>query len=152
MELPIVQYRRYCIPYSVAAGFAFLIAYLGYDWLPRGGVLSFFGWIFLPTGLIVFGRCSWIVIRNSLVLELNHEGIKYKWYCYGWDTLRSYAIRKEESADSSSIYLVLSFNDGGYPLEIQLTWLANNETVPKQMEAYAKAFQVSFDGVVERKI
>jgi hypothetical protein len=86
------------------------------------------------------------------VLELNHEGIVYKGYCYGWNTLRSYAIKKETGESSSFSYLVLCFTDGGDPLEIQLDWMSNSESIPEQMELYAKAFQVSFDGVVKKDV
>lgn len=152
MELPIVQYRRHRVAYSVAAVIGFLAACQGFYWLISGSVASFWGWLFLTIGLIVLSRCTWIAIKNSLVLELNHEGIKYKKHSYAWHTLRSYAIREETGESGSFNYLVLCFNDSGDTLEIQLDWIGNNESIPEQMEVYAKAFQVSFDGVVKKEV
>jgi len=151
MELPVVQYRRHRVGYTVAAVIGFLAAFQGGYWLARKSVPSFFGWLFLTIGLIAFGRCTWVAIKNSLVLELNHDGIKYKGYCYGWNTLRSYAIREENSESGSFNYLILCFNDG-LSLEIQLDWIGNSESIPEQMEVYAKTFQISFDGVVKKEV
>ncbi|WP_343671033.1 hypothetical protein [Chitinophaga sp.] len=152
MELPTVQYRRHRLAYSVAALFGFLAACQGCYWLVSGSVGSFFGWLFLIVGLIACCGCSWTAIRNSLVLELNQEGIMYKKETYGWKSLRSYAIRKEVGESSLFIYLILSFIDGRKPLEIQLDWLDNNESVPEQMEVYAKIFQIPFDGVEKKEV
>lgn len=152
MQLPVVQYRRHRVAYSVAAVFGFLTACQGYYWLAGKDVASFFGWIFLIVGLIVFCGCCLTAIRNSLVLELNGEGILYKKELYGWNTLRSYAIRKEIGESSLFIYLVLYFNDSRNPLEIQLDWLDNSESVPEKMEAYAKYFHIGFDGVIRKEI
>lgn len=152
MELPIVQYRRHRVAYSVAAVIGFLAACQGFYWLASGSVASFFGWFFLTVGLIAFGRCTWVAIKNSLVMELNHEGIKYKGSCYAWNALRSYGIRKETGESGSFNYLILYFNDGGGALEIQLDWMDNNESIPEQMAVYAKAFQVEFDGVVKKEV
>ena len=152
MELPTVQYRRHRLAYSVAAVLGFLAACQGCYWLANGSVSSFFGWIFLIIGLIAFFGCSWTAIRNSLVLELKHDGIMYKKDTYGWNSLRSYAIRKEIGESSLFVYLVLSFNDGREPLEIQLDWLDNSESVPEQMKVYAKFFQIRFDGVEEKEV
>ena len=152
MELPIVQYRRHRVAYTVSAVIGFLAAFQGGYWLLRESVPAFFGWLFLIIGLIAFGRCTWFAIKNSLVMELNHEGILYKGYCYAWNTLRSYGIRKEVAESGSFNYLILCFNDGRNPLEIQLDWMDNNESIPEQMEVYAKAFKVGFDGVVEKEV
>lgn len=152
MQLPIVQYRRHRLAYSVAAVFGFLAACQGYYWLAHGNVASFFGWLFLIVGLVACCGCCWTAIRNSLVLELNQQGIMYKKDVYGWNTLRSYAIRKETGESSLSIYLVLYFNDSRNPLEIQLDWLSNSESVPEQMAAYAKFFHIGFDGIVRKEV
>lgn len=152
MELPIVQYRRHRLAYSIAAVLGFLAAAQGYYWLASGSVASFFGWVFSIVGLIAFCGCCWIAIRNSLVLELNHEGIMYKKDIYDWNTLRSYAIRKEIGESSLFVYLILYFNNNRDPLEIQLDWLNNSESVPEQMESYAKFFHIRFDGVVTKKV
>jgi len=74
----------------------------------------------------------------------------YKGTCYGWNTLRSYAIRNENDESGSFNYLLLYFNNGSVPLEIQLDWMDNNESIPEQMEVYAKAYQVGFDGVMKK--
>lgn len=152
MELPTVQYRRHRLAYSVAAVLGFLAACQGFYWLASGSVSSFFGWIFLIAGLIAFCGCSWTAIRNSLVLELNQEGIMYKKDTYGWNSLRSYAIRKEIGESSLSTYLILSFNDGRESLDIQLDWLDNSESVPEQMDVYTKFFQIQFDGVEKKEV
>ncbi|HEY8920736.1 MAG TPA: hypothetical protein VIM87_30070 [Chitinophaga sp.] len=152
MELPIVQYRRHRVAYSVAAVIGFLAACQGFYWLASKSVASFFGWLFFVIGLIAFGRCTWIAIKNSLVMELNHEGIMYKGSCYGWNILRSYGIRNENSESGSFNYLILYFNNGSDPLEIQLDWMDNSESVPEQMEVYAKAFNVGFDGMVKKEV
>lgn len=152
MELPIVQYRRHRVAYTVAAVIGFLAAFQGGYWLASKSVASFFGWLFLTIGLIAFVRCTWVAIKNSLVMELNHEGIMYKKYCYAWNTLRSYSIREETGESGSFNYLILCFNNGSDPLEIQLDWMDNNESIPEQMEVYAKAFQVGFDGVVKKEV
>ncbi|MVT08369.1 hypothetical protein [Chitinophaga tropicalis] len=152
MELPTVQYRQHRLAYSVAAVFGFLAACQGYYWLATGSVSSFLGWIFLIIGLMAFCGCSWTAIRKSLVMELNHEGIMYKKAIYAWNSLRSYAIRKEVGESSLFVYLILSFNDGREPLEIQLDWLDNSESVPEQMEVYAKFFQVQFDGIERKEV
>ena len=152
MELPIVQYRRHRVAYSVAAVIGFLAACQGFYWLASKSVAAFFGWLFLTIGLVAFVRCTWVAIKNSLVMELNHEGIMYKKYCYAWNTLRSYAIRNENGESGSFNYLILHFNDGGASLEIQLDWMDNNESIPEKMAVYAKAFQVEFDGVVKKEV
>lgn len=152
MELPVVQYRRHRVAYTVAAVAGFLAACQGYYWLATGSVASFFGWIFLVAGLLACCGCSFTAIRNSLVLELNQEGIMYKKDTYGWSSLRSYAVRKEIGESSLFVYLVLNFKDGRTPLEIQLDWLDNSESVPRRMEQYAKFFQVQFDGVEKKEV
>jgi len=151
MQLPPVKYRRHRVAYSVTAVFGFLAACQGCYWLVSGSVGSFFGWMFFIIGLAALVGCSWTAIRNSLVLELNQEGIWYKKETYGWNSLRSYTIRKEVGESSLFIYLVLSFKDDREPLEIQLDWLDKSESVPEQMEAYAKFFQVRFDGLIKKE-
>ncbi|WP_162277600.1 hypothetical protein [Chitinophaga rupis] len=136
----------------MSAIIGFVAAFQGGYWLLRESVAAFFGWMFLILGLIAFVRCTWFAIKNSLVMELNHEGIMYKKYCYAWNTLRSYGIRKEVGESGSFNYLILYFNNGGAPLEIQLDWMDNNESIPEQMAVYAKAFQVEFDGVVKKEV
>ncbi|NML39591.1 hypothetical protein HHL17_20495 [Chitinophaga sp. G-6-1-13] len=152
MELTTVQYRRHRLAYSVSAVIGFLAAWQGYYWLASGSVSSFFGWVFLIIGLIACCGCTWTAIRKSLVLELNQEGVWYKEDTYDWHSLRSYAIRKEVAEGGLFVYLILFFMDGREPLEIQLDWLENNEAIPEQMEAYAKKFQVRFDGVERKEI
>ncbi|QJB31642.1 hypothetical protein HF324_09755 [Chitinophaga oryzae] len=152
MTLPTVQYRTHRIGYSVAAVCGFLAAFQGGYWLVTGSVAAFFGWLFLIIGLIAFVGCSWTAIRNSLVLELNQEGIMYRKDIYGWRTLRSYAIRKEVGESSLFVYLILSFTDGRAPLEIQLDWLDNSESVPEQMGIFAASFGIPFDGVERKEV
>lgn len=152
MALPTVQYKRHRVAYTVAAVIGFLAACQGYYWLATGSVASFFGWIFLIVGLIACGGCTWTAIRYSLVLELNQQGILYKRDTYDWSSLRSYAIRREVGESSLVVYLILSFVDGRAPLEIQLDWLENSESVPEQMEVYAKYYGIPFDGVERKEV
>lgn len=150
-ELPTIQYRSHRLGYSVAAVLGFLAAWQGYYWLASGSVTSFFSWIFLIVGVIAFLGCTWTAILNSLVLELNKEGVMYKKVTYSWNSLSSYAIRKEIGESGVFVYLLLSFKDDREPLEIQLDWLDNSESVPEQMEVYAKNFQIKFDGVEKKE-
>nr|WP_295871996.1 hypothetical protein [uncultured Chitinophaga sp.] len=152
MALPTIQHRRHRVAYSVAAVMGFLAAFQGGYWLATGSVASFFGWLFLIAGLIAFVSCSWTAIRNSLVLELNQEGIMYRKDTYPWGALRSYAIRREVGESSLCVYLILSFTDGRSPLEIQLDWLDDSESIPEQMAAYAESFRVPFEGVERKEV
>lgn len=152
MALPTVQYRRNRVAYSVAAVMGFLAAFQGGYWLVTGSVASFFGWLFLLIGLIALTGCSWTAIRHSLVLELNQEGIVYKGDTFSWSSLRSYGIRKEIGESSLVVYLILSFADGSAPLEIQLDWLENSESIPEQMAVYAASFRIQFDGTEKKEV
>ena len=147
MPLSAIQYRRHRVAYTVAAVVGFLAAFQGAYWLLRHSVAALISWIFLVAGLVTFFGCTYTAIRNSLVLELNRKGIWYKKESYDWKSLRSYSIRKEVGEGSLFVYLILSFNDGRKPLAIQLDWLDNNETIPDQMEIFAKEFHIQFDGV-----
>lgn len=152
MALPTVQYRRHRVAYSVAAVMGFLAAFQGGYWLVTGSVASFFGWLFLLAGLTAVTGCSWMAIRNSPVLELNQEGVVYKGDTFSWSSLRSYGIRKEIGESSLFVYLILTFADGRAPLEIQLDWLDNSESIPDQMAVYAASFQIQFEGTERKEV
>lgn len=150
MELPVIQYRNHRVAYTVVAVFGLIDACLGGYWLIMD-IASVFGWIFLVIGLIVTGRCGWMARSKSVVLELNHQGIQHKGRLYAWNTLRSYAIREETDEGGSFNYLVLYLNGSKDPLDIQLDWIDDMESVQAQMAVYATALQITFDGVVKKK-
>jgi hypothetical protein len=152
MELPIVQYKRHRLAYSVAAFMGLLAASQGCYWFVEDGATSFLAWIFMIIGFIVFIRCCWMAFDKSVVLELNHQGIRYKGDLYGWDTLCSYAIRKEVGEASLFMYLLLRFKERKDQLEIQLDWMDDMESVPEQMAAYASVFKINFDGIIKKEI
>ena len=152
MELPIVQYKRHRPGYLVSACLGLLVVCQACFWFAEDGVSSFWAWPFMIIGLIVSIRCCWLAFDKSVVLELNHEGIKYKRDLYGWDTLYSYAIRKEVGEASLFMYLLLSFKEHKDPLEIQLDWIDDSESVPEQMAAYAGVFKINFDGIIKKEI
>jgi hypothetical protein len=152
MALPTVQFRRHRIGYSVAAIIGFLAAWQGYYWLKSGSVALFFGWCFLIVGLIAGVGCSWTAIRHAVVLELNQEGIIYQKDRYAWNTLRSYAIKKVIGEGSLAVYLILSFTDNRAPLEIQLAWMENSDSIPDQMKVYASYFQIQFNGIEKKEV
>lgn len=152
MELPIVQYKRHRLGYSVSACLGLFVVGQACFWFAEDGVSSFWAWLFMIIGLIVSIRCCWLAFNKSVVLELNHEGIKYKGDLYGWETLCSYAIRKEVGEASLFMYLLLRFKERKDQLEIQLDWMDDVESVPEQMAAYAGVFKISFDGIIKKKI
>lgn len=152
MELPVVQFRRHRLAYTIAAVIGFLGAFQGAYWLVTGSVASFFGWLFLVSGIIAGCGCTFTAIRNSLVLQLSKDGILYKKVLYGWNSFRSYAIREEVAESGSFMYLVLNFRDNREPLGIQLDWIDKHETIPDQLKVYAKEFQIGFEGVERKEI
>lgn len=152
MELPVARYRNHRIGYTVLAIAGLLIACQGGFWLIKDGVLSFWGWLFLLIGLPVCTVSAWRAASRSVVLELNHNGIQHRSGFYGWHTLAGYAIRKEVGESSTFNYLVLRFNGQKEPLDIQLDWLENSESLEEHMAAYAGAFKISFDGLVRKEV
>jgi hypothetical protein len=153
MELPVVQYKRHRVAYTVVAILLGLIPLgMGCYGLIKEGSSSIWSWILFVVGLIIFTRCGWLAITHSLVMELNSEGIQYKEYFFSWNTLNSYGIRDEVGEGGSFTYLVLRFKDGKDPAEIQLDWMEDHESVPEKMAVYASAFQIVFDGVVRKEI
>jgi len=152
MELPTLQFRKHRLGYSVAAIIGFLAAWQGYYWLTSKSVALFFGWSFLIIGLIAGIGCSWTAIRHAIVLELNKEGIIYQGDTYEWNTLSSYAIKKVIGEASLAVHLILSFKDGREPLDIQLDWLENSESVLSEMKVYASFFQIPFNGIEEKEV
>jgi len=152
MDLPIIQYKKHRVAYIVSACIGLGAICFGYFPYVRDNHTSVGGWILMGIGLLTFIGCSWSAIDKSIVLELNHEGIKHKAFFYGWDTLRSYSIRKEIAESGSFNYLVLHLKTSDKQLDIQLDWLEDHESVPEKMAMYAGAFHISFDGVTRKEV
>lgn len=152
MELPVIQYKRHRVAYTVCAVLGLLPIGFGIYGLIRDDASSVWNWILLIVGLIISIRCGWLAITHSLVMELNHEGIQYKEHFFAWNTLSSYGIREEMSDGGSFTYLTLCFKKGGNPVEIQLDWIEDYESMPEQMTVYANAFQIGFDGIVRKEV
>ncbi|WP_316743083.1 hypothetical protein [Pedobacter antarcticus] len=150
MELPIVQFKTHRLAYTLAACFGLVPLGFGFYGLVNEDAFSFWYWMLSIVGFIISTHCGWTAISHDLILELNHKGIDYKKNLYPWNTLSSYAIRMEDDERGSYNYLILYFNQGQAPLEIQLDWMDDHESVPEQMAVYAKVFKVRFAGIIKK--
>jgi hypothetical protein len=150
MELPPAQFKRHRLAYSIAAVIG-LAAFVAGCFLLRGqGASLVFAGIFIPIGLVAAIYCSRSAMNDSVVLEFNREGIRYKKEKYAWTTLRSYAIRKETGEGGSFEYLILNFKGPEPSMEIQLDWLEQQELVAVHMATYAAAFHIGFEGITRK--
>ncbi|MCW3466640.1 hypothetical protein [Chitinophaga nivalis] len=151
MELPVIQYRRHRVAFTVVAVTGLGVAVWAYAADTKEDGLSFWSWVFLILGLIIAVICGWRAINRSVILELNHTGIQYKKRLFTWDKVLSYAIRVVKTDTSDFHYLLLRLNGNEDYLEIQLDWLDNYETLSEYMAAYADVYKVTFDGLIQEE-
>lgn len=149
-QLTIVQFKKDKIAYIIAAVVSLALAGMFYLIFRREEGSIMLSWFFLIGGILLSAYCFWNAQSNKVVLELNLEGIKYRNYFYAWNKLRSYAIRVEEDEGGSFNYLVLNLINSKVPLEIQLDWIKDHQSVTHQMSFFAQAFQIEFEGVLKK--
>lgn len=148
--LTTVQFKKHKVAYRVAAVVSLVLAGMFY-WIFREEEETVpLSWLFLVGGLLLSGYCFWNAQRNAVVLELGPKGIKYRKYFYSWNRLRSYAIRVEDDEGGSFNYLVLNLKNSKVPLEIQLDWIKDQQSITQHMAVFAQAFQIEFEGLLKK--
>nr|WP_121272057.1 hypothetical protein [Pedobacter schmidteae] len=149
-QLITVQFKKDKVAYSIAAVVSLLLAGMFYLIFSQEEGSTALSWIFLVGGILLSGYCFWSAQSNRIVLELNPEGFRYQNYFYSWNRLRSYAIVVKEDEGGSFNYLVLNFRTSKVPLEIQLDWIEDQQSITRHMSVFAQAFQIEFDGVLKK--
>lgn len=142
-ELPTVQFRRHKTAYTVAA--LVTLALAGMFYFIYRSENAIIAWVLLLMGLLLSVYCARNALSNTVILELSSDGIKYKQYHYSWDRLQSYAIREENDGDSSFTYLVLNLKKSKVPLEIQLDWIDDQDSVRYHMGIFAQTYDIELE-------
>lgn len=142
-ELPTVQFRRHKTAYTVAA--LVTLALAGMFYFIYRSENAIIAWVLLLMGLLLSVYCARNALSNTVILELSSGGIKYKQYNYSWDRLQSYAIREENDGDSSFTYLVLNLKKSKVPLEIQLDWIDDQDSVRYHMGIFAQTYDIELE-------
>jgi hypothetical protein len=141
-ELPTVQFKKHKTAYTIAAIVALVLSVTYYfTYRSENYVIA---WVLLSIGLLFSVYCVRNAFSDAVILEFNSDGIKYKQYYYSWDRLHSYTIRKEDDGESSFTCLVLNLKNSKVPLEIQMDWIDDEESVKHHMAIFAKCHQIHF--------
>lgn len=149
-QLVTVQFKRHKVAYSVAAVVSLALAGMFFLIFRQEGGSVTLAWLFLIGGVLLSAYCFWNAKSNAVVLELNPDGFKYRKHFYSWNRLHSYAILEEEDEGGSFNYLVLNLKNSKVPLQIQLDWIKDKQSIIQHMVVFAQAFQIEFEGVVKK--